>query len=138
MQEPSECERDACRSVGWRLQASWRLPARRPDDAVQSRQTAASFIPLSYVKLVHLYTNGYRGHIIGSAFELSTFILPRFRLRRNQLDLKGTSRHHCPAQYAVPVLQVWGTLQKATIAVSSLATSLSAKLLGYVKFHASA
>lgn len=47
IQEPSECERDACCSVGWRLQASWRLCARRPDDAVQSRQTAVSYIPLA-------------------------------------------------------------------------------------------
>lgn len=55
IQEPSECERDACRSVGWRLQASWRLFARRPDDAVQSRQTAASFFPFCLTAGWHIF-----------------------------------------------------------------------------------
>lgn len=72
IQEPSECERDACRSVGWRLQASWRLCARRPDDAVQSRQTAASFVPLL---VRHLHTGGI---CVGlSASQFSSFLLPR-------------------------------------------------------------
>jgi hypothetical protein len=36
--EPSDCERGARIVVGWRrLQASWRLRARRPDGEVQSR-----------------------------------------------------------------------------------------------------
>jgi len=49
IQELFECEWDACRSVGWRLQASWRLRARRIDDAVQSQPTAASLFTICLV-----------------------------------------------------------------------------------------
>jgi len=54
IQELFECEWDACRSVGWRLQASWRLRARRIDDAVQSQPTAASLFTICLVDAAFL------------------------------------------------------------------------------------
>lgn len=54
IQELFECEWDACRSVGWRLQASWRLRARRIDDAVQSPPTAASLFTICLVDAAFL------------------------------------------------------------------------------------
>jgi len=65
IQELFECEWDACRSVGWRLQASWRLRARRIDDAVQSQPTAASPFTICLVDaaFLNIQRTNYHPHL---------------------------------------------------------------------------
>jgi len=76
IQELFECEWDACRSVGWRLQASWRLRARRIDDAVQSQPTAASLFTICLVDAAFLNINRTNYH---PYLWLCCFVIFRYR-----------------------------------------------------------